>query len=877
KGHAEPLDPDDVIAHYAELAAEGSRAFLLHRDGALDITEYEQAQELRAGLDRIGGHVVDELRKLIGGDAHALSRTLLDGNPAWPPALSEATAAGRFDGVPFSIALALALSRTQDDQGNARWTLFGASHAGPGAAFWKSFGDGDGERFARTVGWLLGRPPSLDGVRVLADPDQLPAFARPLLLQRLDGVTAVVTFQPFAALPPPVQEAYLACRLRLVPSPGGMIFFEHPGYRQLAQTLPRATQIPLLHLFPRVEGGYTLRIPQSGWLDEGGAGHKVAGRVARTHRWERKRRDAGVAEAAWEDEVSTALFSTDPAVLGLYGKPMARNAQLWRPDYRLLLDGPRASVLELERAARFTDRGGRYGYRFLFPPMRAGRRELYWHLPLCARLDDGADEATVLEEEPPLGFIAAEPQPGEEYLPAIELQPRLLDRAGHREAARAFTGADPGRPRFTTCHNLRAVLEAAEGLGPLPPSLARALVHCARDLALDDWIAELAGRADDGDRGVRAAAAVRAAVGEPADAGEPLTFAATASPAFEQRVWNGIAALADGDYRAKENADADRDLEALGDHLHERYRALIETHGMSGRAQVVDHGFRWQTDFDYSWMPGWARNQARQASERNVVCMIPGRDRGQAVIMGDHYDTAYMEDVYEAGKGGRRRAAAGADDNHSATTALLLAADVLLPLARAGKLARDVWLIHLTGEEFPADCMGARALCQALVERRLRFCAEDGTVVDVSRVRAAAAFVLDMIGHNSERDRDVFQIAPGEGTGSARLARTCHLANLAWNQRVPAWNQARAEGAHLALRGEIRPEWSPRSALYNTDGQIFSDVGVPVVLFMENYDINRTGYHDTHDTMDNIDLDYAAALTAIAIEAVARTACAADL
>jgi hypothetical protein len=40
---------------------------------------------------------------------------------------------------------------------------------------------------------------------------------------------------------------------------------------------------------------------------------------------------------------------------------------------------------------------------------------------------------------------------------------------------------------------------------------------------------------------------------------------------------------------------------------------------------------------------------------------------------------------------------------------------------------------------------------------------------------------------------------------------------------------------------------------------------------MENYDINRTGYHDTHDTMANIDLDYGAALTAIAIESVARS------
>ena len=41
---------------------------------------------------------------------------------------------------------------------------------------------------------------------------------------------------------------------------------------------------------------------------------------------------------------------------------------------------------------------------------------------------------------------------------------------------------------------------------------------------------------------------------------------------------------------------------------------------------------------------------------------------------------------------------------------------------------------------------------------------------------------------------------------------------------------------------------------------------------MENYDINRKGYHDSHDTMANIDLDYGSAVVAIAIEAVARTA-----
>ena len=81
-----------------------------------------------------------------------------------------------------------------------------------------------------------------------------------------------------------------------------------------------------------------------------------------------------------------------------------------------------------------------------------------------------------------------------------------------------------------------------------------------------------------------------------------------------------------------------------------------------------------------------------------------------------------------------------------------------------------------------------------------------------------------------------------------------------------------ATALHLAPEGEVRPWEDPHSTLYNTDGMIFSDTGIPVVLFMENYDIHRSGYHDMHDTMENIDLDYGAAVSAIAIETVARVA-----
>src|SRR5581483_2928237 len=143
----------------------------------------------------------------------------------------------------------------------------------------------------------------------------------------------------------------------------------------------------------------------------------------------------------------------------------------------------------------------------------------------------------------------------------------------------------------------------------------------------------------------------------------------------------------------------------------------------------------WQTDFDFSWMGGWLMNQ-QEPAERDILVMIPGRDRSRAVIMSDHYDTAYMADRYEKEYGGRgaRIAACGADDNHSATAAMMLAAPIFLAMSKAGKLGCDVWLVHLTGEEFPADCLGARALSERLVEGTLALHPEAGKPRDLSRV-----------------------------------------------------------------------------------------------------------------------------------------------
>jgi hypothetical protein len=186
--------------------------------------------------------------------------------------------------------------------------------------------------------------------------------------------------------------------------------------------------------------------------------------------------------------------------------------------------------------------------------------------------------------------------------------------------------------------------------------------------------------------------------------------------------------------------------------------------------------------------------------------------------------------------------------------------------------------------------MGARHLAEALVEKTLHMRLNDGKTVDLSGVRVTGVYIMDMIGHNRENEQDIFQITPGKGPQSLKLAWQAHLANELWNMQTKQWNQIperRRAGRgkrisagqqipqpaeFLRLQGEVRLPEDPRSTLFNTDGQIFSDCGVPVVLFMENYDINRKGYHDTRDTMENLDLDFGAALAAIAIESVARTA-----
>jgi hypothetical protein len=909
------------------------------------VPEVEEEYELRPGLAQIAKQVLGYLTKFArGGQDYRVvgrNRRMLEGNPYWSPELDARL--GSFERERYVTLMPVALGKTQDYLGRVRWTLFGNSEQGPERAFWQSFYTAPKKEIpvseslafvsnllssvygetARSVDDLLQL-----GFRILPagqderfpywQVDPLPKWTRPFLIDdetAADDIWYLLTFRPFSKLPAPLREKYLAEKLALIPSPFALIQWGMSIYRQAVDVYPLAMQYPILPLVARHDGA-GIRVPQSAWLsepDREGKSLEIAEELVlnsykRTHRWDRVRRDEdAVAQSTHIDTVTNALFSTALVDLDLYNKPLAHNIQLWTPEGDFILDGPTATRADIQRAARDVLDGGLFRYFFRYPTMRVGKYKVFWQRPLAAYWSREDDEAKLLDARLP-GYFTAYDFEQLDLAHPIEMYPRLLERPTYLSALRHL---DHKRDyyRDQTALNILTILDMSERWPEqrLPRSFARQMLRMAKDERLRSWLDIVRERSVQPSAEQRLVRAITRRV-EEADRPLPdaITYDFTATRLFEEAYWNDISTLAHGEFVNKVNSDVvqdeptkkriahpQRDLHALGDYLIERHEAAIAAAGMEGKAFVGELPFKWETDFDFSQYGGWVQNQTGEEYERNILVVIPGKNRGEAVVMGDHYDTAYMEDYYYDWRGGdgSRIGAHGADDNDSATATLLQGAPIFLQLAKEGKLERDVWLIHLTGEEFPSDCMGARVFCQALIEKTLKLhLPGDDRWIDLSETKVVGALVMDMIGHNRDTARNIFQISPGKSEASLRLAYQAHLANEVWNAKAIEWNQQPerqglgssersrdpqkmpAMARHPQLDGEVRTFDNPQSSVFNTDVQIFSDIGAPCILMMEDYDISRTGYHDTHDTVENIDLDYAAALSAICIETIARAA-----
>ena len=190
----------------------------------------------------------------------------------------------------------------------------------------------------------------------------------------------------------------------------------------------------------------------------------------------------------------------------------------------------------------------------------------------------------------------------------------------------------------------------------------------------------------------------------------------------------------------------------------------------------------------------------------------------------------------------------------------MLGAPDFLELSRAGRLDCDIWLVHLTGEEFPSDCMGA-GIWPRLVEGSLHL-RRSGDDRWISPGSGSKGFMCSTWSPTTatatRRLPDLARFRPPVARpGLSGPHGQSHHGTQGRRWNAPRRRRAASRPAerrrppsppsapHPQLHGEVRPPDDPRSSLYNTDGQIFSDAGIPVVLFMENYDINRTGYHDT--------------------------------
>ncbi len=900
------------------------------------ITEIEEEFELQPGIEHIGHQIMNNIIKLGKGITehyiHGHGGENLKNNPYWPSELSER--AGTLDHERYVTLLPMMLSQTQDDKGRVIWSFFGNSIHDPETTFWKNFYTSPGfeipldESISFFTGILLnaynekcsdGKSLFEAGFRIMSSEIDPPGWTKPFLINgnsSFDHVRFLLTFRPFSSLPSGVRELYLSGRLSLLPFPGALVFWGMPGYVKLKKEFPLAGQIPLLNLVARNSGIGGLKVAQSGWFHEPrpGIDYEVNEELLhdsfhRTHRWQRLYRfQDELNEVAQKVKLVKVLFSTEPDAIGLYDKPLARNSHLWNQRFELLLDGPNATRENIMKAEKSILEGGLFGYRFFFPPMRAGEYDIYLHRPLVAYLQTGSDNV-VIKTDKLKGYMTGYHRKDRRMYCPIEMWPRLLRRELYLSALNDFKNGNDHYAHQTSL-NILSLLDAwnLQNKKPLLESYAHKLINISKQKSLEQWLKELSVHSTDHE----AVKKMQNALSEIIESKEtnilpePITYPETATRRFEENWWNDVRFLAHGQFINKDNADIaqdsttlafiqkqQRDLESLGGYLIARHCKAITDAGMEGIAICGELPFKWQTDFEFPVFGGWKGNQGNETYERNILIVIPGRNRRQAVVFGDHYDTAYMEDIYEKEKGGTgaRLSARGADDNYSASSTLLQAAPVFLRLSKEGKLQRDIWLIHLTGEEFPSDCMGARNFCQSLIEKRIRLKTGQDEFTDLSDTEIVGVFIMDMIGHNRDNDNDVFQISPGKGAASLKLAWQAHLANMIWNKHTKEWNQNPERqfcgkgkritdiqnipeiAKHLPLEGEIRTRYNPHSSIFNTDGQIFSDIGAPVVLFMENYDINRSGYHDSKDTLENIDLDYGAAFASIAIETVARIGC----
>ena len=243
------------------------------------------------------------------------------------------------------------------------------------------------------------------------------------------------------------------------------------------------------------------------------------------------------------------LFSTVPDDLGLYGKPMARNVQIWTDDVPSCCSTAR-TPRPRHQAGAADGRGGR-AVRLPVPVPGHARRQARGLLAPAARgLSRRGRARPVVLPDAPLGYLTAydadQPRPG----PRRRTVAALLQRAPVLLAALA--GEDYARKRQVPPHgrNVRKLLDAYAlfGASRCRVNFARGVLGARPARRSTSWLARAAGAGGD----PRAASSSSRCAAEPRPGRtrgrcpDSLTYAHTARRSFEVAYWKTIASLAEG-------------------------------------------------------------------------------------------------------------------------------------------------------------------------------------------------------------------------------------------------------------------------------------------------------------------------------------------
>ena len=580
-------------------------------------------------------------RQAARGEPHALSQTLLEGNPAWPAELAAARAAARsvtIRSCSRSAARAVAHAGRQGQRRagrcsaratTARRPVLGRSSTRP--------------RSRELLAWVAGmrRASGASSPRVRPI---VPAPARGARRRSAAARARHVHAVRAAAGASPRRVSRARARARAEPGqPRACSSIR--GYRAARARAAARDADPAAAPVPARRGQLRDPDPAVGLARRG----QERGGARPSRR--RRRSSAAIAGSgsratrasatdAYHDKVSVALFSTDPVDdRSLRQAARAQLADLDRGLPAAARRPERRSAMRSRAPANAVDAGGRFGYRMYYPPMRAGVREVFWHFPLVARakpraLSRGA--ARLRHRARPTGSRR------------IGLAAAAARAPAHVAAARAVRRATPATRATRRATTSASCSSARELLGE--PLRRRSRARCCTSAKHDDArrVARRAAepRADHAAGGAlaRHAAALIGADRPPARRSCSISSARArsrsrsgrsiaqprarrVSPEERRRRHRGQPRQARRARRAKAAHIARARAARSRGARRSPARALSRADRAArhdGRAEVVDHVFRWETDFAFPWMDGWAKNQDAPA-ERNIVLMIPGK------------------------------------------------------------------------------------------------------------------------------------------------------------------------------------------------------------------------------------------------------------